>query len=32
MSIVYVFSCENSGVIPVILIHKLKNKTSGVRF
>ena len=28
----HVFSCENFSVIPVIFIHKLKNKNSGVRF
>ena len=32
MHIIHVFSCQNSGVIPVIFIHKLKNKNSGVRF
>ena len=32
MHIIHIFSCENSGVIPVIFICKLKNKNSGVRF
>ena len=31
MYIINVFSCENSGVSPVIFIHELKNKNSGVR-
>ena len=32
MHIIHLFSCENSGVIPVIFILKLKNKNSGARF
>ena len=32
MHTIYVFSCENSGLIPAIFIHKLENNNSGVSF
>ena len=32
MHTIHVFYCENSGVLPVILIHRLKNKKIGIRF
>ena len=30
MRIIHVFSCKNSGVIPAIFSHRLKNKNFGV--
>ena len=32
MDMIHVFSCENSSIIPEIVIHKLENKNSGIRF